>query len=137
MFGIPEGKKLVLFDGVCNLCNSFVNKIIKKDKSNRFVFAAISSETGKKVTDYLNIDTEKMESIILYEPGVSYDFKSTAALKIIKDFGGIYFLTQLGYVLPEFVRDGIYDVVAKNRYEWFGKKESCMIPTPDLKSKFL
>lgn len=137
MFGIPEGKKLVLFDGVCNLCNSFVNKIIKKDKSNRFVFAAISSETGKKVTDYLNIDTEKMESIILYEPGVSYDFKSTAALKIMKDFGGIYFLTQLGYVLPEFVRDGIYDVVAKNRYELFGKKESCMIPTPDLKSKFL
>jgi len=137
MFSIPEGKKLILFDGVCNLCNNFVNKIIKKDKNNTFVIAALSSDTGKKVTDYLNIDTEKMESIILYEPGVSYDFKSTAALKIMNEFGGVYYLTQLGYVLPESVRDGIYDIVAKNRYKWFGKKESCMIPTPDLKSKFL
>lgn len=102
-----------------------------------FVFASLDSSVGEKITNQLNINTNKIDSIILYEPGVSYDFKSTAALKIMKEFGGFYWFTQIGYVLPETVRDGIYDIIAKNRYKWFGKKDSCMIPTPELKAKFL
>lgn len=137
MVDIPKHKKLILFDGVCNLCNNFVNKIIKYDTKNLFVFAAIESNTGKKLTEYLHIDTTKIESIILYEPGISYELKSTAALKIMKDLGGIWYFSQLGYILPQTIRDGIYDIVAKNRYQWFGKKESCSIPTPELKKKFL
>lgn len=137
MIDLPKHKKIILFDGVCNLCNNFVNKIIIKDSKNVFVFASLESEIGKKITDYLKIDTSIMESIILYEPGISYDFKSTAALKIMKEFGGVWWLTQLGYLLPQTIRDGIYDIVAKNRYKWFGKKDSCMIPTPELKEKFL
>lgn len=137
MIDLPKHKKIILFDGVCNLCNNFVNKIIEKDTKNVFVFASLESEIGKKITQHLNIDTSIMESIILYEPGVSYDFKSTAALKIMNEFGGVWWLTQIGYILPQTIRDGIYDIVAKNRYKWFGKKDSCMIPTPELKAKFL
>ena len=137
MFEIPKNKKLILFDGVCNLCNDSVLKVIKYDKKNSFVFTALQSETGKKVTNYLNIDIAKIDSIILYEPGISYVIKSTAALKVMKHFGGIWQITQIGFIFPESLRNHIYDFVAKNRYKWFGKKESCMIPTPELKAKFL
>ena len=137
MFEIPKNKKLILFDGVCNLCNDSVLKVIKYDKKNSFVFTALQSETGKKVTNYLNIDIAKIDSIILYEPGISFDIKSTAALKVMKHFGGIWQITQMGLIFPESFRNHIYDFIAKNRYKWFGKKESCMIPTPELKAKFL
>ena len=137
MIDLPKHKKIILFDGVCNLCNNFVNKIIENDKNDVFLFASLDSEIGKKITSHLHIDTSIMESIILYEPGVAYDFKSTAALRILKEFGGFWWLTQIGYVLPQTIRDAIYDIVAKNRYKWFGKKDSCMIPNPELKAKFL
>ena len=137
MFEIPKNKKLILFDGVCNLCNDSVLKVIKYDKKNSFVFTALQSETGKKVTNYLNIDIAKIDSIILYEPGISYDIKSTAALKVMKHFWGIWQITQIVLIFPESLRNNIYDFVAKNRYKWFGKKESCMKPTPQLKAKFL
>ena len=137
MIGIPKYKKLILFDGVCNLCNDAVLKIIKYDKKNTFLFTALQSEVGIKVIDHLNIDTKKMDSIILFEPGVTYEVKSKAALKIMNDFGGLWKISQLGFLLPESVRNHIYDFVAKNRYKWFGKKENCMIPTPALKTKFL
>ena len=134
---IPKNKQLILFDGVCNLCNNFVNKIIEKDKKNLFVFASLDSEIGQEITSKLQIDTAKIESIILYNPGISYKLKSSAALEIMKEFGGFWKVTQIGYILPKAIRDYIYDIVAKNRYKWFGKKESCMIPTPELKAKFL
>ena len=137
MIDIPKYKKLILFDGVCNLCNDAVLKIIKYDKKNTFLFTALQSEVGIKVIDQLNIDTKKMDSIILFEPGVTYEVKSTAALKIMNDFGGLWKISQLGFLLPESVRNNIYDFIAKNRYKWFGKKENCMIPTPALKTKFL
>jgi predicted DCC family thiol-disulfide oxidoreductase YuxK len=137
MIEIPKNKKIILFDGVCNLCNNAVLKVIKYDQKNTFFFAALQSEAGKKITEYLNIDTNKLDSIILYEPGVSYDLKSTAALKVMKDFGGLWNITQLGLLFPESFRDFVYNFVAKNRYKWFGKKKSCVIPTPELKAKFL
>jgi len=137
MIDLPKNKKLILFDGICNLCNDAVLKVIKNDRKNTFVFTALQSETGKKVIDHLKIDISKIDSIILYEPNVSYDIKSTAALKIMNDFGGFWKATQLFLIFPEKFRNLIYDYIAKNRYKWFGKKENCMIPSPELKVKFL
>ena len=137
MINIPKNKKLVLFDGICNLCNSAVLTIIKHDKKNVFLFAALDSDTGKKVTQHLNIDVRKIDSIILYEPNVSYEIKSTAALKIANDFGGIWWLTQVCFVIPENIRNYVYDFIARNRYKWFGKKDQCMLPNTELKAKFI
>lgn len=137
MIDIPKHKKIILFDGVCNLCNNSVIKAIKYDTKNTFLFASLQSESGQKIVNHLNINTSKIDSIILYEPGISYDVKSTAALKIMKHFGGFWIITQIGMFFPEFFRNHIYDYIAKNRYKWFGKKESCMLPTENLKAKFL
>lgn len=137
MVDFPKGKKIILFDGICNLCNSSVAKVIAYDKKNTFLFAALQSDTGKEIINYLNLDTSKTDSIILYEPGISYDIKSTAALKIMNDFGGLWQLSKILWIFPEVFRNHIYDFIAINRYKWFGKKESCMIPTPELKAKFL
>ena len=137
MIDFPTNKKIILFDGVCNLCNNAVLNVIKNDRKNTFLFSALQSDSGKKITAYLKIDISKVDSIILYEPSISYDLKSTAALKIMNNFGGLWKLTQIGWLFPEFFRDFVYDFIAKNRYKWFGKKEECMIPTPNLKAKFL
>jgi predicted DCC family thiol-disulfide oxidoreductase YuxK len=137
MVDIPKNKKVILFDGVCNLCNNAVTIVIKFDRKNTFLFAAIQSENGKKIIDYLDIDTSKTDSVILYEPGVSYEIKSTAALNVMDGFGGIWRITKLAFIFPKVFRDFIYDYIARNRYKWFGKKDNCMIPTPALKAKFL
>lgn len=134
---IPKDKQLILFDGVCNLCNDSVLKVMKYDKENKFIFAALQSEAGQEILNQLKIDTRKIDSIVLYEPGVSYYVKSEAALAIMNNFGGFWKLTQIFTVLPTTFNNWVYDFIAKNRYKWFGKKESCMIPTPELKAKFL
>ena len=137
MIEIPKDKKVILFDGFCNLCNSIVQKVIKYDKNNVFLFASITSKSGKEIVDYLNIDTKKIDAVILYEPHVAYEVKSTAALSIMKEFGGLWYASQILNIFPETFRNLIYDYIAKNRYKWFGKKNNCMIPTPELKAKFL
>lgn len=129
-------KKIILFDGVCNLCNGSVVFIIKRDNKDVFCFAAIQSDEGQKLIKELNIDTSKTDSIILIEEK-KYSVKSTAALKIAKHLKGGYSLLYSFMILPTFFRNWVYDIIAKNRYKWFGKKESCMIPTPELKEKFL
>ncbi|WP_079513512.1 thiol-disulfide oxidoreductase DCC family protein [Maribacter arcticus] len=130
-------KKIILFDGVCNLCNGAVQFIIKRDHIDMFRFAALQSETGRKLLAERNIDTEDIDSIILIEPNVAYYTKSTAALEIGKNLKGLRTLSSILLWLPESFRNIVYDIVAKNRYKWYGKKESCMIPTPKLKEKFL
>ena len=137
MIDIPKNKKIIIFDGICNLCNYAVLKVIKHDKKNNFIFAALQSEKGKEIINYLKIDISKIDSIILYEPGICYTLKSTAALKVMNDFGGFWSLTKALLIFPERFRNFVYDYIAKNRYKWFGKKESCMLPTPKLKNKFL
>ena len=137
MNNIPSNKKVILFDGVCNLCNDSVLKVIKYDVKNQFVFTSLQSDIGKEITEYLGVDTSKIDSIILYEPSVAYYIKSTAALKIMNDFGGIWKLTQVFGILPEGLRNIVYDYIAKNRYKWFGKKEACMIPSKEIQEKFL
>ena len=137
MQNLPNKKKIILFDGGCNLCTGAVQYIIKNDKKDIFRFVALQSELGKEICNYIGIDQNKIDSIILYNPGVAYYYKSSAVLEIIQDLGGIYNLLIIFKILPEKLRNYIYDYIAKNRYKWYGKKESCMIPTPELKTKFL
>lgn len=134
---LPQNKKIILFDGVCNLCNSTVQFIIKNDKKDIFRFVALQSELGKEICEYIGIDQNKIDSIVLYNPSVAYYYKSSAVLEIASDLGGTYSLLTAFKILPEKLRNFIYDYIAKNRYKWYGKKESCMIPTPELKTKFL
>jgi predicted DCC family thiol-disulfide oxidoreductase YuxK len=130
-------KKIILFDGLCNLCNNSIQFIIERDKNDVYRFAALQSEIGKKMVDERNIDNSQVDSIILIEPGIAYYTKSSAALKIGKSFGGLWSLLGIFEWIPEKISNLLYDFIAKNRYKWFGKKEECMIPTPELKSKFL
>jgi predicted DCC family thiol-disulfide oxidoreductase YuxK len=136
--GIPKDKQLILFDGVCNLCNSSVLFVIKRDYKNKFLFAPLQSEIGQKLISKFNIDTNKTDSILLYNPDLeSLKYKSSAALHIAKQLGFPTFLMSVFFIVPTFIRNWVYDFIAKNRYKWFGKKESCMIPTPELKAKFI
>ncbi len=131
-------KKIVLFDGVCNLCTGTVTFIIKRDGKDKFRFASLQSEVGKQLMEERHIDPSSNNSIIVIEPQVAYYVKSTAAIEIAKELGGLWPVLQVfSYIFPEGIRDSIYEFIAKNRYKWFGKKDSCMIPTPALKSKFL
>ncbi|MFH6991288.1 thiol-disulfide oxidoreductase DCC family protein [Flavobacterium sp. FlaQc-48] len=137
MQNLPKNKKIILFDGVCNLCNGAVQFIIRRDKKDVFRFVALQSELGIEICHYIDVDQTKIDSIILYNPGVAYYYKSSAILEIGKDLGGLYSLVTIFKILPGKLRNYIYDFIAKNRYKWYGKKESCMIPTPELKAKFL
>ena len=134
---IPKHKKLILFDGVCNLCNSSVQYVIKHDRKDVFMFTALQSETGQKIINTHKIDTSKTDSILLYSPENGIVSKSTAALKIASKLGFPINLMTIFFILPPFIRNWVYDYIAKNRYKWYGKKDACMIPTPELKSKFL
>jgi predicted DCC family thiol-disulfide oxidoreductase YuxK len=134
---MEEGKKIILFDGVCNLCNSSVQFVIKRDKKDLFRYAALQSTIGEKLVAERNIDTSQVDSIVLIEPGVAYYTKSDAALEIAQDLGGLWKLMGIFTWIPTSIRNAIYDFVARNRYKWFGKKDACMIPTPELKAKFL
>lgn len=137
MINIPKHKKLILFDGVCNLCNSSVQYVIKHDKKNQFMFTALQSDVGKEIITKYNIDTSKTDSILLYTPEKGVVSKSTAALKVAINLGFPQNIMGVFFIVPPFIRNWVYDYIAKNRYKWYGKQESCWIPTPELKSKFL
>lgn len=132
-----EGKKIILFDGVCNLCNNAVNFIIKRDKNDIFRYASLQSEIGKELALEFGIDTSKLDTILLIEPSVACYHKSTAALHIAKQLSGGYPLLSVFLIFPKILRDRIYDIIAKNRYKWFGKRDNCVIPTPELKALFI
>ena len=134
---LPAGKKIILFDGVCNLCDSAVQYVIKRDKNDVFRFAALQSEIGKKILNHIGIDPKKTDSVVLYEPGLAYYYKSDAALEISKYLSGFINLSNIFRILPRISRDLIYDAVARNRYKWYGKKTDCLIPSAELKAKFL
>jgi len=128
-------ERIILFDGVCNLCNSSVQFIIKRDPKGRFKFASIQSETGQSLLELHGYDKE-IDSFILIENQKIY-FKSSAALMVCRNLNGLWKLLTILRILPAPFRDFFYDVVANNRYKWFGKKESCMLPTKEMKKRFL
>lgn len=137
MKNLPKDKKIILFDGVCNLCNASVNFIIKHDKKDLFRFVPIQSNLGQNILYYIGIQPLNMDSVILYEPKIAYYYKSSAALEIMKNLGGFFYFIIILKIIPRSILNMIYDFIAQNRYKWFGKKESCMIPSEELKSKFL
>ena len=134
---LPKNKKIILFDGVCNLCNSAVQFIIKHDTKDVFRFVALQSEFGQEILKHIGLNPKNIDSIILYEPGIAYYYKSSAAIQIAKNLGGIWHYGTVFRIIPTGISNKLYDYIAKNRYKWYGKKESCMIPTEELKSKFL
>ena len=128
---------IIFFDGVCNLCNSAIQFIIKHDKNRSFRYASLQSELGRKFLEERNLDSKELDSMILVKPNEAYYYKSTAALYIAKKLSGFYPILSIFLIIPKFIRDFIYDFIAKNRYKWFGKKSNCMIPTTEQQSLFL
>lgn len=128
---------VILFDGVCNFCNSSINFIIRHDTKNRFHFAPLQSEPGAAIIKLYNLPEAFLSSVILIENGKAY-VKSTAALRIARRLNGGWPLFFYAFIiLPPFCRDWVYNIIARNRYKWWGKKESCMVPTPEVRKKFL
>lgn len=128
---------ILFFDGVCNLCNGFVQFIIRHDKKGIFRFSSLQSNAGQGVLSHL---TEKYgpvpDSLVLLYKGKFYT-RADAALEIAKLLGGGWKLFSVGYIMPRVLRNKIYDFVARNRYKWYGKRDECMMPTKELKSRFL
>lgn len=137
MINIQENKQLILFDGICNLCNGSVQFIIRNDKKNTFLFAPLQGKTAKEIIKNYNIDTAKTDSILLYSKKDGLSTKSKAALKIAKRLRAPINFLVIFFVVPKFIRNWIYDLIARKRYKWFGKQDACMIPSPELRSKFL
>ncbi len=131
-----EEHGIILFDGICNFCNDKVNFIIRKDKKDYFRFAALQSEIGKKILSNHGIEMANPDTFILVENGKSYD-RTTAALRVARKLNGLWPMMYGFIIVPPFLRDIVYKIIAKNRYKWWGEKESCMIPTPELRKKFL
>lgn len=127
---------VILFDGVCNLCNGFVQFIIKQDKKDKFNFAPLKSKYAQNVLNFHNLSHSQLQSIILIVDQKIY-IKSNAALQIAKQLGGLWYVFSFLKIIPLQFRDLIYDFVAKNRYKWFGKKHNCMLPFVQHQGKFL
>lgn len=134
---LPKNKKIVLFDGVCNLCDNVVKKVIAADHRDQFRFTSLDSELGQQILQQIGVDRDKTDSIILYIPGEAYYVKSQAALMIAKYLGRGYSLLTVFLALPTPLADSLYDYIAKNRYKWYGKKDQCMIPDESIRKKFL
>lgn len=134
---MKQGHPILYFDGVCNLCNTAVQWVIKRDKQEQFRFASLQSEVGQSML--MSHFPEKSmipDSVLLEIDGRLYA-KSSAAIKLLQMLGGFYKLLVIAWVVPRFIRDAVYDFIARKRYKWYGKRTSCMLPTPELKSRFL
>ena len=127
---------IILFDGVCNLCNRSVQMVLRHDRKARFRFASLQSPVGEKLRGELGIDREKVDSVILVEDGRWYQ-ESDAALRIARGLGGPWKLLGAFRLIPRPLRDAAYRLIARNRYRWFGKRETCWLPTPELRGRFL
>lgn len=129
-------KPVILFDGVCNYCNAIINFIIRQDKKKVFRFATLQSDFGQKILKENNLPTETFETFILLDKKRLF-FKSTAGLRLYSKLPWYWKWTQIFWIVPKFFRDWIYSIIARNRYKWFGKKEECRMPTPELRERFL
>jgi predicted DCC family thiol-disulfide oxidoreductase YuxK len=132
----PQASNVILFDGVCNLCSGAVQFIIKRDTQGAFKFASLQSSFGQQMLKQFNIDKNLMHSIVLVRDNAIFQ-RSDAALEIAKQLKGIWSALYAFKILPRFLRDGIYNMIARNRYRLFGKKDECWRPTPKLKERFL
>ena len=133
---INEHNRIILFDGVCNLCSAFMQFVYKYDSKMNFKFSWLQEEQGRNILEWLNLPTDDYETIILIENGEAY-FKSKAFLRIVSRLCFPWPILTIGVIIPNILRDSLYDMVARNRYRLFGKKEKCLIPTGKLLSRFL
>jgi predicted DCC family thiol-disulfide oxidoreductase YuxK len=129
-------RPVILFDGVCNFCNAAINFVLKQDKKGIFRFAPLQSEAGQELLKQYNLSTRDFDSFVLIDEGKVYK-KSTASLRVMNKLPWYWKEAQILRIVPAFLRDAIYDFIAKNRYKWFGRKEQCMVPTPEMRSRFL
>lgn len=133
--GMPD-QPVILFDGVCNFCNSTVNFIIRQDRYQVFRFAALQSEAGQRILQLYHLPTNNFDSFLLLENGRVYH-SSTAGLKLYNKLPWYWKWTQLFWIVPRPLRDAVYNFIARNRYKWFGKRETCMLPSPQVRNRFL
>ena len=131
-----DTEKIILFDGVCNFCNSSVNFVLKRDKKSVFKFAPIQSENAQILLSEAKESFNHSDSFILVDNGKLYT-KTTAALRVCKSLSGLWPLLYGFIIVPSFLRDPLYNLLAKYRYQWFGKADNCMIPTSEVSAKFL
>ena len=128
---------VLYFDGVCNLCNSTVQFIIRNDRRKIFRFASLQSAAGERLLEQVEQEKGYRPDSVILEYNGKYYMRSSAVLKVASLLGGKMLLLMPGYILPSFVRDGIYNIIAKRRYNWFGRREECMVPTAELQERFL
>jgi predicted DCC family thiol-disulfide oxidoreductase YuxK len=128
--------RLVIFDGVCNFCNASSNFIIKRDPSAKFTFTIIQSEIGIQLLRQFDIDSDDPNTFVLIKNREVY-LKSTAALEIAKELTGAWALARYLIVIPKIIRDSVYSLVARNRYALMGKRDNCMIPSADVRERFI
>ena len=128
--------KIVLFDGVCNLCSNSIQFILKRDKMNQFLFGSLQGTYGQAMLKKYQLPENEFNSFMLIEGEKLYT-KSSGALRMLKHLGGLWSLLYVFIIIPKFIRDGIYNWIAKNRYKWFGKKNECWLPKPEWKARFL
>jgi predicted DCC family thiol-disulfide oxidoreductase YuxK len=131
-----QAHPVILFDGVCHFCNGTVNFLLKQDREKVFRFAALQSEAGQKLLAQYRLPKDDFDSFILIDDGKAYR-SSTAGLRLYNKLPWYWKWSQVFWLVPRPIRDSIYGLIAKNRYKWFGKKDTCMIPTPEVRSRFL
>jgi predicted DCC family thiol-disulfide oxidoreductase YuxK len=131
-----SGEHIILFDGVCNLCNGLVQFIIERDKKQLFKFSSLQSEFGQSILEKNGFPKTELDSFLFLSEGKLHQ-KSSAGLHVAKKLGGFWTLFYVFIIIPKPIRDWIYSFIAKNRYKWFGKQESCWLPSPELKSRFI
>lgn len=129
-------EQIILFDGICNLCNGSVNYVIRHDPEKKFSFATLQSAAGKKLLALHNLDPEKTNSFILIQEGKPYT-RSAAALMVLRQLKGPGKWAYSFIRLPARWRDAVYDIIASHRYKWFGKREECLLPGPDVAERFI
>lgn len=132
----PLPDYLILFDGVCNFCNATINFTLRHDKRNLFYYAPLQSKLGQQLLEKYDLAGKGLDSFVLIEKGKAY-VKTTAALRVARKLNGGWPLMYAFIIVPPFIRNVVYNIIAKNRYRWWGKRESCMVPTPDIRKKFL
>ncbi len=132
----PQIARLLLFDGVCNLCNGAVQFVIERDPEQKFMFASLQSVTGQERLRHFGLSTQHFDSFVLIE-GKRFYTESTAALRVARHMGGGWPLLYAFIIVPAPIRNAVYRFVARNRYRWFGRQDSCAMPTPELKARFL
>jgi predicted DCC family thiol-disulfide oxidoreductase YuxK len=134
-FSGMEGHPVIVFDGVCHLCNRSVQFVLKRDRKGIFRFATLGSEFARAILQR-EMDLKGTDSVWLVKDGRVY-FKTAAVLRILTGLGGLWSLAGFFFIVPGFIRDPVYDWIARHRYRWFGRYDSCMVPPPDILSRFL